>query len=54
MQLKEEREKEILRKYESLTLESRKMVDKMNDNWEERENLRSEYRSLTGKDISHS
>lgn len=46
--------KEIVRKYDILTLESRKMVDKMNDNWVEREELRSEYRKLTGKDLNHS
>jgi len=46
--------KEIVRKYDILTLESRKMVDNLNDNWEQRENLRSEYRKLTGKDLNHS
>ena len=44
-------EKEIVKKYEVLTLESRKMVDKMNDIWVELETLRAEYRTLTGKDI---
>ena len=54
MQSKEEREKEIVRKYDALSLEARKLVDTLNDNWVEKERLRSEYRSLAGKDISHS
>jgi len=45
------KEKEIVRKYEVLILESRKMVDNLNDNWDERNKLRSEYQTLTGKDI---
>jgi len=45
------KEKEIVRKYEVLILESRKMVDSLNDNWDERNKLRSEYQTLTGKDI---
>jgi len=45
--------KEIVRKYDILTLESRGLVDKINDIWVEKEKLRSEYRKLTGKDISH-
>lgn len=45
-------EKEIISKYELLKKESRNLVDKINDNWEEREKLRSEYQTLTGKDIS--
>jgi len=44
--------KEIISKYELLKKESKNLVDKINDNWEEREKLRSEYRTLTGKDIS--
>ncbi len=52
MQSKEE--KEIIRKYDTLTLESRGLVDRMNDIWEEKEKLRSEYRRLSGKDLSHS
>ncbi len=54
MQTKEEREKEIVRKYDSLTLESRGLVEKGNDIWEEKEKLRSEYRKLSGKDLNHS
>ena len=46
------REKEIVRKYEILTLESRVLVDKMNDIHVEKEDLRAEYQTLTGKDIS--
>ena len=46
------KEKEIIRKYELLKKESRNLVDRINDNWEERNKVRSEYRSLTGKDIS--
>ncbi len=45
-------EKEITSKYELLKKESKNLVDKINDNWEEREKLRSEYQTLTGKDIS--
>ncbi len=45
-------EKEIIREYELLTKESGKLIDKINDNWEKREKLRSEYQTLTGKDIS--
>ncbi len=45
-------EKEIIRKYELLKKESKNLVDKINDNWEEREKIRSEYQTLTGKDIS--
>ena len=45
-------EKEIIRKYELLKKESRNLVYKINDNWEERNKLRSEYQTLTGKDIS--
>ncbi len=45
-------EKEIISKYELLIGESRNLVDEINDNWEEREKLRSEYQTLTGKDIS--
>ncbi len=45
-------EKEIIRKYENLTLDSRGLTEKINDIWVEKEKLRSEYRSLTGKDIS--
>lgn len=48
------REKEIVRKYDVLTLESRGLVDKINDIWVEKEKFRSEYRKLTGKDIFHS
>ena len=54
MQSKEEREKEILRRYDLLTIHSRKMVEDLNENWEERESLRSEYRKLSGKDLNHS
>jgi len=46
------REKEIVRKYEVLTIESKGLVDKMNDIHEKKENIRSEYQTLTGKDIS--
>ncbi len=46
------REKEIIRKYEVLTLESKELVDKMNDIHQEKENIRTEYQTLTGKDIS--
>jgi len=45
-------EKEIINKYELLKKESKNLVDKINDNWEEREKIRSEYQTLTGKDIS--
>jgi len=45
-------EKEIIRKYEILIKESAELVDRGNDNWEERNKLRSEYQTLTGKDIS--
>ena len=45
-------EKEIVRKYENLILDSRGLTDKMNDIWVEKEKLRSEYRNLTWKDIS--
>ncbi len=45
-------EEEIIRKYENLTLDSRGLTEKINDIWVEKEKLRSEYRSLTGKDIS--
>ncbi len=45
-------EKEIVRKYENLTLDSRGLVEKINDIWVEKEKLRSEYQTLTGKDIS--
>lgn len=47
-------EKEILKRYDLLTLKGRKIVNMLNINWEEREKLRSEYRTLTGKDIGHS
>ena len=43
---------EIVRKYDILTLESRGLVDKMNDIHEKKEELRSEYQTLTGKDIA--
>lgn len=46
------KEKEIVRKYEDLILESGKMVDSLNDNWDEKNKLRSEYQTLTGKDIA--
>ncbi len=42
----------IIRKYELLIKESSDLVDKINENWDEREKLRSEYQTLTGKDIS--
>jgi len=45
---------EIIRKYDILTLEARKITDDLNENWEQREELRSEYRKLTGKDLNHS
>jgi len=46
------REKEVVRKYDILTLESKGLVDQMNGIWEEKEKLRSEYQTLTGNDIS--
>ena len=46
------KEKEVVRKYDILTLESRGLVDKMNDIHAEKEKLRSEYQTLTGKDIA--
>ncbi len=45
-------ESEIIRKYEFLTERSKDLVNQMNDNWVIRENLRQDYKELTGKDIS--
>ena len=46
------REKEIIRQYEFLTRMSKRLVEKINDIYEEKEKLRSEYQTLTGNDIS--
>ena len=46
------RENEIVEKYEFLTERSRDLTNQMNDNWAIREELRKEYTTLTGKDIS--
>ena len=47
------KEREIVRKYELLKKESGNLVNKINDNWEKQEKIRSEYQTLTGKDISN-
>ncbi len=43
----------IVRDYDYLTDRSKDLTNQINQIWEQKEKLRSEYQTLTGKDISY-
>ena len=52
MEKKEEINK-IVRDYDYLTDRSKDLTNQINQTWAQKEKLRSEYQTLTGKDISY-
>jgi len=50
---KEEEINKIVRDYDYLTNRSKDLTNQINQIWAQKEKLRSEYQTLTGKDISY-